>query len=153
MCREGAIMKKPDNMTAATWMISSALLEAEDLETAFTHTLEVISKLLRAEGGAIWILNKSTGLLQCVMCIGPLDLMGITFENGIGTEGQVVTSENSVLIRETEKEEAFEGDIFDDQDEKPDLCPAQSPGRDGRMSVPRYVKGGRHIYRGRPQGL
>ncbi len=115
MCREGAIMKKPDNMTAATWMISSALLEAEDLETAFTHTLEVISKLLRAEGGAIWILNKSTGLLQCVMCIGPLDLMGITFENGIGTEGQVVTSENSVLIRETEKEEAFEGDIFDDQ--------------------------------------
>ena len=108
-------MKKPDTLAAATWLISSALLEVEDLEAALTNTLDVISTQLKAEGGAIWILNEDTGTLHCAACAGPLDLMGVSFENGIGTEGQVVSTETSVFLAETEKTESFEGDIFDDQ--------------------------------------
>ena len=108
-------MKKPDTLAAATWLISSALLEVEDLEAALTNTLDVISTQLKAEGGAIWILNEDTGTLHCAACTGPLDLMGVSFESGIGTEGQVVSTETSVFLAETEKTESFEGDIFDDQ--------------------------------------
>ena len=108
-------MNKPDRMTVATWKISSALLEVEDLESALTNTLDVLSEQLNAAGGAIWILDEATGIMHCVVSTGPLDLTGITFENGVGTEGLVVSTEKSAFFTETEKAEAFEGDIFDDQ--------------------------------------
>ena len=107
-------MNKPDRMTVATWKISSALLEVEDLESALTNTLDVLSEQLNAAGGAIWILDEATGIMHCVVSTGPLDLTGITFENGVGTEGLVVSTEKSAFFTETEKDEAGASFIAED---------------------------------------
>ena len=102
-------------LNMATWKIAESLLNVEDLQEALTGMLNIVVELLGSEAGAIWLLDTKNNILHSVTSTGPVDLSDTVVENGIGTEGQVVSSEKAVLITDADKEEAFEGCMFDDQ--------------------------------------
>ncbi len=102
-------------LAKATWRIMEQLLEVENLDEALSGSLEIIVQTLNCEAGAVWILDPNTDRLSPLTHIGPIDLSGITVENGVGIEGVVTQSGKSVMIADTLKDPRYEGSIFDDQ--------------------------------------
>lgn len=106
-------MKDNKRFINATWEIMQGILEEDNLEEALSHSLEILIGVLRAEAGVIWILSKSKTRLIPMFHQGPADLSGVTIENGKGLESQVITTGESVVIRDPDENEAFEGTVFD----------------------------------------
>ena len=84
----------------ATWQIMGQLLEVEDLAEALSGSLEIIAKTLNSEAGAIWLLDPKTNRLAPIFHIGPADISDITVENGIGLEGLVTKTGESVIVED-----------------------------------------------------
>lgn len=76
------------------------LLEADNLEDALSGSLEIIVNTLESEAGAIWILDAKTDRLSPVFHIGPADISNISVENGLGIEGVVTKTKESVIIKD-----------------------------------------------------
>ena len=98
----------------AVWSIMAQLLEEDNVESALSGTLEILSTVLKSESGAIWLLDKETDRLSCIFHIGSVDLSDVTIENGLGIEGVVTKTGRSVLITDNGSEAQFDGSVFDD---------------------------------------
>ena len=98
----------------ATWQIMGQLLEVEDLAEALSGSLEIIAKTLNSEAGAIWLLDRKTNRLAPIFHIGPADISDITVENGIGLEGLVTKTGESVIVEDAASDPRFDGTVFDD---------------------------------------
>ena len=90
------------------------LLEVEDLAEALSGSLEIIAKTLNSETGAIWLLDPKTNRLAPIFHIGPADISDITVENGIGLEGLVTKTGESVIVEDAASDSRFDGTVFDD---------------------------------------
>ncbi len=99
----------------ATWAIMEALLEVEHIDEALSESLEIIIRELKSEAGAIWMLNPQTNMLSPMFHIGPVDLTGVTVENGIGIEGVVTQTGKSIRIEDALHDPRYDGSIFEDQ--------------------------------------
>ncbi len=83
--------------TQAIWQITQQLRDYKVLDNALSACLETIITTLDSEGGTIWLLDKSSNRLFPVFNHGPVDISGITIENGQGIAGSVVQSGESVI--------------------------------------------------------
>ena len=99
----------------ATYRIMEQLLEVDDLQEALAGSLEIIVKELDAEAGAIWLLDKETDRLHPMFHIGPVDISGISVENGIGLEGVVTRTGKPIVIENAEDDPRYEDTVFGDQ--------------------------------------
>ena len=108
-------MERDVKYKKALWMIMESLLEIDSIEDALSSALEVILDVMDSEAGAIWMLDERKGLLHPVFHMGPIDLSNIHMENGIGIEGIVTSSGQSLLISDALNDPRFIGNIFDDQ--------------------------------------
>ena len=93
--------------TQAIWQITQQLRENEELDNALSACLETIVATLDSEAGTIWLLDKGSNRLFPVFNHGPVDISGITIENGQGIAGSVVQSGNSVIISSVENDGRF----------------------------------------------
>ena len=93
--------------TQAIWQITQQLRENEELDNALSACLETIVATLDSEAGTIWLLDKGSNRLFPVFNHGPVDISGITIENGQGIAGSVVQSGNSVIISSVEHDGRF----------------------------------------------
>ena len=91
----------------AIWQITQELRDAESLDNALSASLEIIIKTLSSEAGTIWLLDKTSNRLFPVFQLGPVDISGITIENGQGVAGQVVQSGQSVISTDTGRDSSF----------------------------------------------
>ena len=101
-------------LTKASWLLMSQLLEVESIDEALSGSLEIIVQQLNCEAGAIWLLNKKTDLLTSVFHIGPVDLTNISVENGVGVEGSVTKTGESIIVEDTSSDIGYDGSVFDD---------------------------------------
>ena len=101
-------------LTKASWLLMSQLLEVESIDEALSGSLEIIVQQLNCEAGAIWLLNKKTDLLTSVFHIGPVDLTNISVENGVGVEGSVTQTGESIIVEDTSSDIGYDGSVFDD---------------------------------------
>jgi len=101
--------------TKATWAIMEHLLEIDNLNDALSESLEIITKELNSEVGAIWLLDEKTDRLHPMFYSGSADVSGISIENGIGIEGAVTKTGKSVIIEDAATDARFEGTVFDDR--------------------------------------
>ena len=101
-------------LTKASWLLMSQLLEVESIDEALSVSLEIIVQQLNCEAGAIWLLNKKTDLLTSVFHIGPVDLTNISVENGVGVEGSVTKTGESIIVEDTSSDIGYDGSVFDD---------------------------------------
>lgn len=90
------------------------LLEVDDIEDALSGCLDIIVKELDSEGGAIWLLDPESNHIHPMFHIGPEDMSGLSIENGIGIEGLVTKTGESLMIRDPEHFLSFDGSAFSD---------------------------------------
>ena len=93
--------------TQAIWRITQQLRDFKVLDNALSACLETIIATLDSEAGTIWLLDKGSNRLFPVFNHGPVDISGITIENGQGIAGSVVQSGDSVIISSVENDRRF----------------------------------------------
>ena len=98
----------------ATWAIMEQLLEVDNLEEALSGSLEIIVNTLNSEAGAIWYLDQKTNRLYPLFHIGPVDISNFSIENGIGLEGVVTKTGESIIVTDPVNDPRFEGTVFED---------------------------------------
>ena len=104
--------------------IMMELLEVDNLDDALKGALEAIVDTLKSELGAIWLLDDKNNKLQCVYSVGECDLSFVSVENGVGAEGYVSKTGESVTKPVLEGAVGTDGCIFDDMGNKTEtlLC-------------------------------
>ena len=107
-------MAEKKRFTKATWQIMEALLEIDSLDDALSGSLEIIVNTLNSEAGAIWLLDPKTDRLSPLFHIGPADVSNISVENGLGIEGLVTKTGQSVMVTDAASDPRFDGTVFDD---------------------------------------
>ncbi len=100
----------------ATWQIMEQLLEVDSLDEALSGSLEIILKVLKSEAGVLWYLDSKTERLFPMFHIGPSDVSGVSVENGMGIEGLVTKTGNSIRIADAQSDPRFEGTVFEGPD-------------------------------------
>ncbi|MBR1507267.1 MAG: ATP-binding cassette domain-containing protein [Eubacterium sp.] len=108
-------MNREEKYKKAQWTIMESLLLIDNIDDAISSALEVILDVMDSEAGAIWMLDDRKGLLHPMVFMGPIDLSNIYMENGVGIEGVVTATGESLLISDTLNDSRFVGNIFDDQ--------------------------------------
>ena len=107
-------MTEEKRLAKATWQIMEQLLEVDSLEDALAGSLEIVVNTLNSEAGAIWLLDPKTDRLSPMFHIGPADISNITVENGLGIEGLVTKTGQSIMVEDAANDSRFDGTIFDD---------------------------------------
>ena len=107
-------MAEEKRFTKATWQIMEALLEIDSLDDALSGSLEIIVNTLNSKAGAIWLLDPKTDRLSPLFHIGPADVSNISVENGLGIEGLVTKTGQSVMVTDAASDPRFDGTVFDD---------------------------------------
>ena len=98
---------KKTRFTQAIWQITEKLHDADVLDNALSASLEIIIETLGCEAGTIWMLQKSSNRLFPIFNHGPVDISGITIENGQGIAGTVVKEGSSIIVEDTAKDARF----------------------------------------------
>ena len=107
-------MTDEKKLARASITIIEKLLEVDQLENALAGALEIIVRTLDCEAGVIWYRVLKTDRLIPLYHIGPSDISSISIENGVGIEGIVTNSGDSILIEDTSADPRFEGTVFDE---------------------------------------
>ena len=94
--------------------IMEQLLEINQLANAIAGSLEILVHTLDCEAGVVWYRDSKSDRLIPLYHIGPSDVSNVSIENGIGIEGIVTSSGNSVLIEDVSADSRFEGTVFDE---------------------------------------
>ena len=97
--------------TQAIWQITDKLHEAQSLDNALAASLEIIIDTLNSEAGSIWLLDKGSDRLYPVFNQGPVDISGITIENGQGIAGSVVQSGKSIITSVDAEDSRFTSSV------------------------------------------
>ncbi len=105
---------KKTRFTQAIWKVTQALRDAENLDNALAESLEAIIEALDSQAGTIWLLNKQSNRLIPMYNHGPVDISGITIENGQGIASTLVQSGEPVIVEDAEKDERFSHSVDDE---------------------------------------
>ena len=105
---------KKTRFTQAIWRITESLRDAENIDDGLASSLEIIIDALDCEAGTIWILEKHSNRLIPLFNHGPVDISGITIENGQGIAGTVTTTGESVIVEDTDTDTRFSKSVDDE---------------------------------------
>lgn len=107
-------MAKNKRFNKVTWELMSQLLQVDNIEDALSGCIEIIVKALNSECGTIWLLDPKKERLHPVFSTGPTDLTNVSIENGIGIEGLVTNTGQSVIISDALNDPGYSGTTHED---------------------------------------
>ena len=90
---------KNKRFVGVMWDLLEQLLETEDLSEALSGALEMLTRILNCEAGAVWLLDQNADRLVPAFHTGPVNFTNISAENGLGVEGLVTRDGKTILIR------------------------------------------------------
>ena len=90
------------------WKIMQ-LLEGDDIENLLSDALESLIGAADAKSGAMWLKNRDTEHIYCVVSSGETNLAGFSVEFGQGLIGQVCNGQDPIDIKETSSDSRFPG--------------------------------------------
>jgi hypothetical protein len=70
--------------------MSGHLAVTLNIEETIQKALDLIVQFVKAEGGALFLLDEKSDILVCKASVGPVDIRGITLATGEGIVGQCV---------------------------------------------------------------
>jgi len=70
--------------------LSQALAVSLDLRTTLEPALARILDFMQAEAASLFLLDETTNLLECRVCVGPVDIVGLKVAAGQGVVGRAV---------------------------------------------------------------
>lgn len=84
-----------------------------DVDETLLKALHHITDFLKAEGGAVFLLDEATQVISCVACYGATEITGLKLENGQGIVGSCVTNNQGALVRDVHNDANFYAAVDD----------------------------------------
>jgi len=78
-----------------------------DVDETLHTALKQITDYLKAEGGAVFLLDETTQLITCVACYGATEITGLTLEYGQGIVGKSIANNEGVMVRDAQNDPNF----------------------------------------------
>ena len=91
--------------------MSGHLAVSLGINETIQKALDLIVKFVKAEGGAMFLLDDDTQVITCEASVGPVDIKGITLKAGEGIVGQCVTKGSSRIVRDAQHDPNFDKSI------------------------------------------
>ncbi|MGH8042702.1 MAG: ATP-binding SpoIIE family protein phosphatase [Rudaea sp.] len=79
--------------------LSESLAVSLDLRQTLTMAVTRIADFMQAEAASLFLLD-SAGLLECRICVGPVDITGLTLAVGQGVVGRCVGENATQIVRD-----------------------------------------------------
>ena len=93
--------------------MSGHLAVTLNIEETIQKALELIVQFVKAEGGALFLLDSKDGTLVCKASVGPVDISGVTLKTGEGIVGQCVSENRSRIVRDVQQDPDFDHSVDD----------------------------------------
>jgi len=91
--------------------MSGHLAGSLDTGETIQKALDLIVKFVKAEGGSLFMLEENTRIITCKASVGPVDIKGITLNEGEGIVGQCVANGSSRIVRDAQNDPNFDKSI------------------------------------------
>jgi phosphoserine phosphatase RsbU/P len=78
--------------------LSQTLALSIDLKKTLKLAVERIADFMQAEAASMFLLDPVSGLLECKVCVGPVDIIGLKLEVGQGVVGRTVAENRAQLV-------------------------------------------------------
>ena len=88
--------------------MSGHLAVTLNIEETIQKALDLIVQFVKAEGGALFLLDSKTATLVCKASSGPIDIRGISVGAGEGIVGQCVAGNSSRIVRDVAQDPDFD---------------------------------------------
>ena len=93
--------------------MSGHLAVTLNIEETIQKALDLIVQFVKAEGGALFLLEEKTPKLVCKASAGPVDIRGVTVGAGEGIVGQCVAGNSSRIVRDVSQDPDFDATVDD----------------------------------------
>ena len=93
--------------------MSGHLAVTLNIEETIQKALDLIVRFVKAEGGALFILDDNSNSLICKASAGPVDIRGISVKNGEGIVGQCVAENSSRIVKDVRQDSNFDQSVDD----------------------------------------
>lgn len=87
--------------------VSRAFSASLDLERTLQTAVDRISRHLKAEGAALFMMQEDAQRLSCRVCVGPVDLNGLELEISQGIVGRSAREQTAQIIRDVRRDPDF----------------------------------------------
>lgn len=94
--------------------VIESLLEEEKLGDALGGGLDIVVRALNCEEGVVWVLDKVSGRLYPLVCVGPADVSNVSIESSIGISGLVMSTGKTVVVTDAASDQRYDGSVFED---------------------------------------
>lgn len=84
-----------------------------DVDETLLKALHHITDFLKAEGGAVFLLDESTQVISCVACYGASEITGLKLEYGQGIIGACIANNEGALVRDVTSDINFYAAVDD----------------------------------------
>lgn len=78
--------------------LSQTLAVSLDLQQTLSEAVNRIVDFMQAEGASLFLLDPDSGVLECRICVGPVDLTGLKLAVGQGVVGRAVAENASQIV-------------------------------------------------------
>ena len=78
--------------------LSQAFAVSLDLRKTLPEALNRVADFMQAEGASLFLLEPATRVLECRICVGPVDMTGVRLAIGQGVVGLAVSDNATQLV-------------------------------------------------------
>jgi len=82
--------------------LSQALALSLDLRKTLSMALGRIADFMQAEAASMFLVDPATRLIECRLCVGPVDIAGLKVELGQGIVGRAVADNLTQIVRDAQ---------------------------------------------------
>jgi sigma-B regulation protein RsbU (phosphoserine phosphatase) len=82
--------------------LSQALALSIDLHKTLAMALERIAEFMQAEAASMFLVDPVTKLIECRLCVGPVNITGLKVEAGQGIVGRAVAENLTQIVRDAQ---------------------------------------------------
>lgn len=93
-----------DERRALTFLadLSQALALSLDLRKTLDMAVTRIADFMQAEAASLFLLDPASGVLDCRICVGPVDITGLKVQIGQGVVGRAVAENATQIVRDAQ---------------------------------------------------
>ena len=82
--------------------LSQELALSLDLRQTLDKALTRIADFMQAEAASLFLLDAASGVLDCRICVGPVDITGLKVQIGQGVVGRAVAENATQIVRDAQ---------------------------------------------------
>ena len=84
--------------------LSQAFAVSLDLRKTLPEAIKRVAAFMRAEGASLFLLDPATQVLECRICVGPVDMTGVRLAIGQGVVGLAVSENATQVVADAAKD-------------------------------------------------